>query len=232
MCAAPEIPFATSCELHLNLITFSLATRAGDPAFQLRTLRSGLLLEESGCNPLPPRPACLHLSSLEACVTRPQVTSWPFCLDPVHGAALLSATIAGRSAWPESGAGGPTFRGEAALGGGCWLHWDPWAMGLGGVWRSGPLRSWQEAQMPLCWLGRRADLLPAPGLGLRPAPTLPQAGARTIKAPRPRLVCGIKNERRSAGLSFLPDKTSLVSISLTQCHHLSCFVFHIMARLS
>lgn len=86
--------------------------------------------------------------------------------------------------------------------------------------------------MPLCWLGRRADLLPVPGLGLRLAPTLPQAGARTIKTPRPRLVCGIKNERRSAGLSFLPDKTSLVLISLTQCHHLSCFAFHIMARLS
>lgn len=28
---------------------------------------------------------------------------------------------------------------------------------------------------------------------------------------------------RSAGLSFLPDKTSLLLISLTQCHHLSCF---------
>ena len=65
MCAAPEIPFATSRELHLNLITFSLVTRAGYPAFQPRTLRSGLLPEESGCNPLPPRPACLHLSSLE-----------------------------------------------------------------------------------------------------------------------------------------------------------------------
>lgn len=77
-----------------------------------------------------------------------------------------------------------------------------------------------SAQVTPCWLGARADLSPVPA---QPPGHLTQARARAIKASCPQLVCGIKNELRWARLSFLPDKTSLLLISLPQCHHPSCF---------
>lgn len=78
------------------------------------------------------------------------------------------------------------------------------------------------------WLARPHSLpLPVSSLGPSLLPTPPghlaRAGARTIKAPCPQLACGIKNELRSARLSFPPDETSLSSIPLTRYHHLSCF---------
>lgn len=68
---------------------------------------------------------------------------------------------------------------------------------------------------------------PLPGLSGFNAPPAPgnlaRAEAQQLKPPRLQSVRSIKNELRSARLSFLPDKTSLLLISPTQCHHLSCF---------
>lgn len=73
---------------------------------------------------------------------------------------------------------------------------------------------WLSAQMPLRRPGHGADLSPVRGPGLGPSPTHPRLGQKQLKALVPRLACGVKNEWRSARLSFLPDQTPLVSISV------------------